>query len=69
MEKMTVKGLVNACIAEYAGSRERYRHGSRGAGAMDMLLHMVMVSSGLDEEEAAEWLAEELQDRFAAMAD
>jgi len=34
-----------------------------------LLVHMTMVTRGMDEESAAEWLAEELQDRYAAMAD
>lgn len=55
---MTAKGLLNALLATYEQTP--------GIGAVDLLIHAADVVMDLGEDAAAEWVAEELQDRRAS---
>lgn len=63
-------GTLRACMAQYLdgardGRQSEQWHAARdGAGAM--LHHLAMVTLGLSDEAATEWLAEELQEMLAA---
>jgi hypothetical protein len=70
---MTASTLLNAMIAWYLeelpASHDDRDQDHRYAGRWEMLLHAATVTWGVSEGEATERLAEELADRFAAMAD
>lgn len=56
-DKMDAEGLLSAAIGYYLDTRD--------VAAGNLLTHMVTVVRDCDEVTATEWLAEELQERYA----
>lgn len=58
MADFTAHGLLNALIAVYVDD-------AKLSEAYDLLLHAVQVTLDMERQEAAEWLAEECQERVS----
>lgn len=66
---MDAQNLLNAMITFYLDYGRHIDDHVYDNGQWDLLVHMVTVVRGVSAGEAAEWLAEECQERVANGAD